>query len=187
MCESCHTQGASNLPTIVSNKGSQTWERELSRRLVVLLRFLRSCPLKPWLPTRHSRNGHNGDDVTNVQYKSNRNCHYESPLYNEYFLIKNLLKNRRKKGRDWAAGSESVPVGSLWVLLGPTDLRQDCCYSQELYLHVNWGVPGKVWLWVGGRRRCSGLWGLRSATHIPLSETPASNAHCRVLHLDPWT
>jgi hypothetical protein len=26
--------------------------------------------------------------VTNVQYKFNQNCHYESPLYNEYILIK---------------------------------------------------------------------------------------------------
>jgi hypothetical protein len=33
-----------------------------------------------------------GGDVTNVQYKSSQNCHYESPLYNEYILIKNFLK-----------------------------------------------------------------------------------------------
>jgi hypothetical protein len=40
-------------------------------------------------------------NVKNVQYKSNQNCHYKSPLYNEYMniyeyneyiLIKNLLK-----------------------------------------------------------------------------------------------
>jgi hypothetical protein len=30
----------------------------------------------------------NGGNVYNVQYKSNWNCHYESPLYNEYILIK---------------------------------------------------------------------------------------------------
>jgi hypothetical protein len=30
-------------------------------------------------------------NVTNVQYKSNWNCHYESPLYNEYILIKNKI------------------------------------------------------------------------------------------------
>jgi hypothetical protein len=30
--------------------------------------------------------------VTNVQYKFNQNCHYESPLYNEYILIKIYLK-----------------------------------------------------------------------------------------------
>jgi hypothetical protein len=29
-----------------------------------------------------------GGDITNVQYKSNQKCHYESPLYNEYILIK---------------------------------------------------------------------------------------------------
>jgi hypothetical protein len=33
-----------------------------------------------------------GDNVTNVQYKSNQNCHYESLLYNEYILIKNYNK-----------------------------------------------------------------------------------------------
>jgi hypothetical protein len=30
--------------------------------------------------------------VTNVQYKPNQNCHYESLLYNEYILIKFLFK-----------------------------------------------------------------------------------------------
>jgi hypothetical protein len=34
--------------------------------------------------------GNNGSNVTNVQYKSNQNCHYESPQYNKYILIKNL-------------------------------------------------------------------------------------------------
>jgi hypothetical protein len=34
--------------------------------------------------------GDNGGDVTNIQHKSNQNCHYESPLYKEYILIKNL-------------------------------------------------------------------------------------------------
>jgi hypothetical protein len=29
-----------------------------------------------------------GGDLTNVQYKPIWNCHYESPLYNEYILIK---------------------------------------------------------------------------------------------------
>jgi hypothetical protein len=29
-----------------------------------------------------------GDDVTNVQYKPIQNCHNESPLHNEYILIK---------------------------------------------------------------------------------------------------
>jgi hypothetical protein len=28
-----------------------------------------------------------GSNVNNVQYKSNQNCHYKSPLYNEYILI----------------------------------------------------------------------------------------------------
>jgi hypothetical protein len=29
-----------------------------------------------------------GGDLTNVQYKPNQNCHYESPLYNANILIK---------------------------------------------------------------------------------------------------
>jgi hypothetical protein len=33
-----------------------------------------------------------GGNVTNVQYKSNQNCHYESPLYNEHMLIKKKLE-----------------------------------------------------------------------------------------------
>jgi hypothetical protein len=32
-----------------------------------------------------------GGDLTHVQYEPNQNCHYESPLYNEYIQIKNLL------------------------------------------------------------------------------------------------
>jgi hypothetical protein len=34
----------------------------------------------------------NRGNVTNVQYKSNRNCPYESPPYNEYILIKFIKK-----------------------------------------------------------------------------------------------
>jgi hypothetical protein len=30
----------------------------------------------------------NGGNVTNVQYKPNYNCHYKSPLHNEYIIIK---------------------------------------------------------------------------------------------------
>jgi hypothetical protein len=33
--------------------------------------------------------GDDGGDITNIQYKSNPNGHYESPPYNEYTLIKN--------------------------------------------------------------------------------------------------
>jgi hypothetical protein len=37
--------------------------------------------------------GRDNEGITNnVQYKSNWNCHYESPLYNEYILIK-IIKN----------------------------------------------------------------------------------------------
>jgi hypothetical protein len=31
--------------------------------------------------------------VKNVQYKTNQNCYYESPLYNEYILIKIIKKS----------------------------------------------------------------------------------------------
>jgi hypothetical protein len=33
-----------------------------------------------------------GRNVTNIQYKSNWNCHYEFLPYNEYILIKVILK-----------------------------------------------------------------------------------------------
>jgi hypothetical protein len=33
-----------------------------------------------------------GGNVNSVQYKSNQNCYYESPLYNEYILTKIYLK-----------------------------------------------------------------------------------------------
>jgi hypothetical protein len=35
---------------------------------------------------------HRGD-LPNVQYKSNQNCHYECPQYNEYILISFIIKN----------------------------------------------------------------------------------------------
>jgi hypothetical protein len=41
--------------------------------------------------------GRDGEgNVNNVQCKTNQNCYYESlPLYNEYILIKNLLKIKK--------------------------------------------------------------------------------------------
>jgi hypothetical protein len=33
-----------------------------------------------------------GGNVNNVQYKPNQNCHYESPLYNEYILVQKFFK-----------------------------------------------------------------------------------------------
>jgi hypothetical protein len=32
----------------------------------------------------------NRGNVNNVQYKCNWNCHYKTPPYNEYILIKNV-------------------------------------------------------------------------------------------------
>jgi hypothetical protein len=36
------------------------------------------------------RGREDGGDLTNLQYKPNHNCHCESPLYNEYILVKIL-------------------------------------------------------------------------------------------------
>jgi hypothetical protein len=46
---------------------------------------------------RRLRGRNNGGSVTNVQNKSNWNCHYESPLYNEYILIKIIVERKQKK------------------------------------------------------------------------------------------
>jgi hypothetical protein len=57
---------------------------------------------------------------TNVQYEFNQNCHYESPLYNEYNLIKikrHYLKNLFKKD-SWSR--ERSSIGLLALLEGPT-------------------------------------------------------------------
>jgi hypothetical protein len=34
----------------------------------------------------------NRGDVSNVHCKANQNCHYESPLYNEYIIIIIIIK-----------------------------------------------------------------------------------------------
>jgi hypothetical protein len=39
---------------------------------------------------RSLRGRDNGGNVNNVQYKTDRNCHCDSP-YNEYILIKNSI------------------------------------------------------------------------------------------------
>jgi hypothetical protein len=39
-----------------------------------------------------------GDNVTNVKYKSNHNCGCESPLHNEYIIIK---INSKKQSWTW--------------------------------------------------------------------------------------
>jgi hypothetical protein len=43
---------------------------------------------------RGLRGRDDGGNVNNVQYQ---NCHYRSPLYNEYFLIKIYLKKKQQK------------------------------------------------------------------------------------------
>jgi hypothetical protein len=43
---------------------------------------------------REMKGRDDGGNLTNVQYNPNYNFHYESPLYNEYILIKNfVIKN----------------------------------------------------------------------------------------------
>jgi hypothetical protein len=37
------------------------------------------------------------DNVNNEKYKTNQNCQYELPLYDEYITIKNLSKNKKKE------------------------------------------------------------------------------------------
>jgi hypothetical protein len=44
-----------------------------------------------------AKEGDNGGNGNNVPYKSNQNCHYEFPLYNEYILIKINLKEIKNK------------------------------------------------------------------------------------------
>jgi hypothetical protein len=41
---------------------------------------------------RGLRGRDDGGNVTNVQYKSNQNCCYKTPLYHEYILIKIYFK-----------------------------------------------------------------------------------------------
>jgi hypothetical protein len=51
---------------------------------------------------RALRGRDDGGNVNNVQYKSNQNCHCESPpppLYNEYILINNYFKKKRERER----------------------------------------------------------------------------------------
>jgi hypothetical protein len=43
---------------------------------------------------RKLRGRDGGGNVNNVQYKSNQSSHYESPLYNEFMLIK--IYNNKK-------------------------------------------------------------------------------------------
>jgi hypothetical protein len=46
---------------------------------------------------RGLRGRDDGSDLTNVQYKPSQNCHYESPPYNEYILIKHFYNKKREK------------------------------------------------------------------------------------------
>jgi hypothetical protein len=51
---------------------------------------------------RGLRGRDDGGDITSIQCKPNWNCHYESPLYNKYILIKSFLKKENWK---WQIGS----------------------------------------------------------------------------------
>jgi hypothetical protein len=50
---------------------------------------IKKLPLALSWVGRGLRGRDDGGNVNNVQYKSNRNCHYESLLYDECILIKN--------------------------------------------------------------------------------------------------
>jgi hypothetical protein len=43
---------------------------------------------------RRLSGGDDWDDLTNVQYKPNRNCHHETP-HNEYILIKKFIIKKK--------------------------------------------------------------------------------------------
>jgi hypothetical protein len=50
-----------------------------------------------------------GNNVTNVKYKPNRNCHYESSLYNEYIPrnnMRSICNNYREP--NWSGGLAAV-------------------------------------------------------------------------------
>jgi hypothetical protein len=59
---------------------------------------------------RGLRGRDDGGNVNNVQYKSNQNCHYKSPLYNEYTLIK--IYNNYKKETDGHDFKKRAPEGA---------------------------------------------------------------------------
>jgi hypothetical protein len=53
--------------------------------------------------------GDGGGNLTNVQSKATGNCHSESPLYNEYVLIK--IKEKKRKVQDfWYPHVKSISV-----------------------------------------------------------------------------
>jgi hypothetical protein len=42
----------------------------------------------------------NGSNVMNIQYKSNQNCHYKPPMYNEY-ILKICIKKKTTQRKIW--------------------------------------------------------------------------------------
>jgi hypothetical protein len=80
----------------------------------------------------------NGCDLTNIQYKPIRNCHYESPLCNKYILIKNY--NKRRGNCD-----------QLCLLYGLVKGRQcelkSCLQSITWDLNLNTMKVNKIHIW----------------------------------------
>jgi hypothetical protein len=56
------------------------------------------------------------DNVTNVQFKCNQNCHYETPPYHEYILINFFKKNPRPYLKNnWRKRGWGVAQGIEWL------------------------------------------------------------------------
>jgi hypothetical protein len=67
-----------------------------------------------------------GGNVTNIQYKINENCPYESPLYDKYILIKKLYIQKKLNTDPDPATLESgelksAPLDSLKIKLAPSE------------------------------------------------------------------
>jgi hypothetical protein len=60
-----------------------------------------------------------GDNVTNVQYKSNWNCHYKSLPHNEYIVIQIFKKAEKEKhyAEQENSDSEEYRWGWAWWLM----------------------------------------------------------------------
>jgi hypothetical protein len=87
---------------------------------------------------RGLRGRDDGGDVTNVQYKSNQNCHYESPLYNPYILIKKIFKVRKILATDWKSPCHAL-CSEWWQLSSHGQLalayqRGRSCGNDSLHL-----------------------------------------------------
>jgi hypothetical protein len=68
---------------------------------------------------RGLRRRDDGSNVTNVQYKSNQNCNYETTQYNECILIKIYFKRKSKITREKWTGGMAQAVECLLRVQSP--------------------------------------------------------------------